>query len=81
MSRVPRDVSGAGLVKALRKVGYEPVRQVGSHIRLTTQVNGEHHVTVPNHNPVPVGTLTGIVGDVSDHLKITREELLDLLFG
>ncbi|MGH7956922.1 MAG: hypothetical protein ACREH8_07905 [Opitutaceae bacterium] len=26
------------------------MRQDGSHIRLTTQRGGEHHVTVPNHN-------------------------------
>lgn len=44
--RLPRDLSGADLVKALRSRGYEPTRQTGSHIRLTTRQNGDHHITV-----------------------------------
>jgi len=34
--KVPRDLSGAALAKALSKVGYQMTRQTGSHIRLTT---------------------------------------------
>ena len=30
--------------------GYEVTRQTGSHLRLTTEVNGEHHITIPNHD-------------------------------
>ena len=40
----------------------------------------QHHVTVPAHDPLKVGTLSGILGDVAGHLKITREELLRRLF-
>lgn len=47
--KTPRDVSGPDLVKALGVMGYERIRQDGSHIRLTTQLDGEFHVTVPNH--------------------------------
>ena len=36
--RLPRDVSGAALVAALRRLGYERVRQRGSHVRVTTQM-------------------------------------------
>lgn len=35
--KLPRDVSGPELVKALRKLGYQPDRQRGSHVRVTTQ--------------------------------------------
>ena len=35
--KIPRDISGSELVKLLKKYGYEPTRQVGSHIRITTQ--------------------------------------------
>jgi predicted RNA binding protein YcfA (HicA-like mRNA interferase family) len=48
--KLPRDLSGPELAKLLRKVGYELTRQTGSHLRLTTQQQGEHHVTVPNHS-------------------------------
>lgn len=44
--RLPRDLSGRELAKALRAFGYESTRQSGSHMRLTTSQMGEHHVTV-----------------------------------
>ena len=74
--KIPRDVSGPQLVKALRVLGYARVRQDGSHIRLTTQLNGEHHITVPDHHPVRIGTLSGILKDVAAHHRLTLEELL-----
>ncbi|MCC6354241.1 MAG: type II toxin-antitoxin system HicA family toxin [Verrucomicrobiae bacterium] len=78
--KVPRDVTAARLVKALRALGYERIRQDGSHIRLTTQLNGVHHVTVPNHQPLKVGTLVGgVLKPVAAHHGITVEELLTKL--
>lgn len=74
--RLPRDVSGADLIKAFRPLGYEATRQTGSHIRLTTGENGTHHVTIPNHNPIRIGTLAGILDDVAKHFNISRQELL-----
>lgn len=41
--KLPRDLSGQDLVKALSCLGYQVSHQTGSHIRLTTQQNGEHH--------------------------------------
>jgi predicted RNA binding protein YcfA (HicA-like mRNA interferase family) len=78
--RLPRDVSGQALAKALSKVGYTVTRQTGSHIRLTTQELGEHHVTVPDHDPIRVGTLAGLLSDIADHLEIGRDELVRKLF-
>ena len=77
--KLPRDLSGPELAKLLRTVGYEITRQTGSHLRLTTRVLGEHHVTIPNHSPLKVGTLAGILSDVSQHLGITKSELLERL--
>ena len=74
--RLPRDVSGAELVKALRRLGYEVTRQSGSHIRITTLENGTHHVTIPDHDPLRIGTLASILDDVADHFSIDRKELL-----
>jgi predicted RNA binding protein YcfA (HicA-like mRNA interferase family) len=78
--RLPRDLSGNDLARALRKCGYEVTRQTGSHMRLTTQEKGEHHITIPRHDPLRVGTLSAILGDVADHLGITRDELARRLF-
>ena len=79
--KLPRDLSGAGLVKALSRVGYRVTRQTGSHVRLTTDRPTQHHVTVPTHDPLKVGTLSGILGDIAVHLKISRDDLLQKLFG
>jgi len=50
--RLPRDLTGAELVRRLAKLGYGVTRQSGSHMRLTSQLHGEHHVTVPRHDPL-----------------------------
>jgi predicted RNA binding protein YcfA (HicA-like mRNA interferase family) len=78
--KTPRDVSGAELVKALRKFGYEFMRQAGSHIMIETEENGQHLVVVPNHNPIKVGTLNGIIGDVAEHFSLSKEEVIRKLF-
>jgi predicted RNA binding protein YcfA (HicA-like mRNA interferase family) len=66
--RLPRDVSGDELARALGDLGYRMDRQTGSHLRLTTLEGGEHHVTIPRPAPLRVGTLAGILGDVAAHL-------------
>ena len=78
--RLPRDVSGKSLVEMLARLGYAVSRQTGSHIRLTTQEHGEHHLTIPNHDPLRVGTLAAIVGDVARHFQVTRDEIASRLF-
>jgi hypothetical protein len=40
-----------------------------------------HHITIPNHAPLRVGTLAGILADVAEHFSVSREQLLDQLFG
>ena len=79
--KLPRDLDGRGLARTLRSLGYEITRQNGSHMRLTTQEGGEHHITIPNHSPLRVGTLAGILGDVAGHFGVSRDELLDQLFA
>jgi len=78
--KIPRDISGSKLIKKLKKYGYEKTRQTGSHIRLTTQENGEHHITIPKHNPLRVGTISGILSEVANHLNKTKDEILKELF-
>jgi predicted RNA binding protein YcfA (HicA-like mRNA interferase family) len=79
--RLPRDVSGAALAHALGALGYRVVRQTGSHMRLTTSERGEHHVTIPKHDSLRAGTLSAILGDVADHFELTRDEVIERVFG
>jgi predicted RNA binding protein YcfA (HicA-like mRNA interferase family) len=77
--KLPRDVSGDDLARALEHFGYEVVRTTGSHMRLRTYRNGEHYVTIPRHPTLYVGTLASILRDVCDHLKINKEEIIRYL--
>ena len=77
--KIPRDLSGAELVRSLRLLGYMSVRQAGSHLRLTTQRDGEYHVTVPAHSPLKVGTLNSILKLIAAHHGMTVAVLLDTL--
>ena len=79
--KLPRDLSGRDLAKALQALGYSVTRQTGSHLRLTTTTQGEHHVTVPDHDALRVGTLSGVLADVAAPFNLTREELMKRLFG
>lgn len=77
--RLPRDVSGYHLASAVSEFGYEITRQTGSHLRLTTNINGEHHITIPAHDALKIGTLSSILGEIARHLEISKTELTDQL--
>ncbi len=80
--KLPRDISGAELARLLSRQGYHIVRQTGSHIRLTSSIRGtEHHITIPAHSPLKVGTLSAVLGDVAEYLDLERERLAQELFG
>lgn len=65
--RVPRDLSGADRVKRLRRFGY-------------SVTHGEHHITIPNHDPLKLGTLASILAGVAVHHGLARDELIQRLF-
>ena len=80
--RVPRDLPGAELASLLRPYGYDVTRQTGSHLRLTSRLKGtEHHVTIPRHRDLRVGTLNAILTDVASYLEIDRQKLAEELFS
>jgi predicted RNA binding protein YcfA (HicA-like mRNA interferase family) len=79
--KLPRDLSGAELAKGLAALGYRATRQTGSHLRLTTEEHGEHHVSVPAHKVLPLGTLRSILRDVARHAGLSLEETVQRLFG
>lgn len=78
--RLPRDLSGAELIRHLGRLGYTVTRQTGSHVRLTCPAPQEHHVTVPLHDPLRVGTLAAILSAVASAHGLSREDLLAKLF-
>ena len=79
--RLPRDLSGSDLVKRLDRLGYHVTRQTGSHMRLTSTAHGEHHITVPRHDPLRIGTLAAVLDAVARHHGLSRDALLERLFN
>ena len=78
--RIPRDITGLELIKILKPFGYQISRQTGSHIRITTEMSGLHHITIPNHNPLRIRTISSILLEVAQHFNITKDGLVNQLF-
>jgi predicted RNA binding protein YcfA (HicA-like mRNA interferase family) len=79
MPRLPQ-ISGRELVRLLESLGYETLRQRGSHVRLRrVSTAGEHNVTVPDHKVVAKGTLNDILTRVSIWTGLSKDELVKQL--
>jgi len=79
--RLPRDLSGVELAKLLRRYGYDVSRQTGSHVRLTSNLRGVQHPTIPAHKSLKVGTLGAILSEVALYLEIERSRVEEELFS
>jgi len=69
------------LVKLLGRYGYRVTWQTGSHIRLTTTLGGEHHITIPSHPLLRVGTLNAILSEIAWHFKIDKAKLIQKMWS
>ena len=75
MPKLPR-ISSKKAIKALEKLGFQQVRQTGSHVvmkKITS--DGQIGCVVPIHRELKVGTLSGILRQA----KVTPEEFIDNL--
>lgn len=80
--KLPRGLGGDELCRLLGKRGYKIVRQTGSHIRMTAKIkDDEHHISIPQHSPLKVGTLNGILNDIAAYLGVDKTKLIKELFG
>jgi len=79
MPKFPQ-VSGSDVVELLQSLGYEIVRQRGSHIRLKkVSPLGEHNITVPAHKVLAKGTLGDILNKLSLWNNIPKDDLISRL--
>ncbi|MDZ4063308.1 MAG: type II toxin-antitoxin system HicA family toxin [Coriobacteriia bacterium] len=79
--RKPRDISTEELIRRLKPFGYQPTRQTGSHIRLTTERNGQHHITIPQKRQLTIGKINAVLWEMVRHFRIERKVLIDQIFG
>ncbi|WP_456365249.1 type II toxin-antitoxin system HicA family toxin [Thermococcus sp.] len=73
MSKLPRGISGADAIKALKKVGYRPIRQKGSHVVL--EGRDGRLIVVPLHKRLKTGLLRAIIREAG----LSVEEFIELL--
>ncbi|MCG2775120.1 MAG: type II toxin-antitoxin system HicA family toxin [Desulfobacterales bacterium] len=82
MSKKLPVISGKNLISCLIGIGYQVVRQRGSHVRLEKSTNaGLHKITIPNHNPVAKGTLNDIITKISIWNQIPKDTLIEMIKG
>jgi predicted RNA binding protein YcfA (HicA-like mRNA interferase family) len=77
--KLPRAVSADRLIRALETLGYEIVRQKGSHVRLRHDGPPAHSITIPLHNPLKTGTLHAILTEVGQVRSVAVESLAERL--
>lgn len=71
MPKLPR-VSGAQIQRALEQLGFEKMRQSGSHVVMKRESRG---CVVPLHDEVKVGTLAGVLRQAD----VSSEEFIQAL--
>jgi len=75
MNKLPRNLSGKEVVKALGKAGFYFKRQKGSHIVLRRD-KPFAQVVVPNHKSIDTGTLANILDgagiSVNQFVELTK---------
>jgi predicted RNA binding protein YcfA (HicA-like mRNA interferase family) len=80
--KLPRNIGGEKLCQLLETYDYKIIRQTGSHIRLTSAIKGEeHHITIPRHSPIKIGTLNQIISTVAIYLGMDKKDLIENLFS
>jgi predicted RNA binding protein YcfA (HicA-like mRNA interferase family) len=73
MPRMPR-ISSKEAIRALERLGFEQVRQTGSHVVMKKETEeGEIGCVVPLHRELKVGTLSGIL----KQSQISIEEFIE----
>jgi predicted RNA binding protein YcfA (HicA-like mRNA interferase family) len=75
--KLPRDLSGADLIKLLCKhFGYRRVTQEGSHVILETNDPRQHRISIPVHSPLRLGTLNAILRAIAALKGVEKEDIL-----
>ena len=48
---------------------------------VTTETNGQHHLAIPNHDSIKIGTLNGIINRVAIHFDLDKKEVFEKIFS
>jgi hypothetical protein len=78
--RIPANLSPEELSAALSNGGYAVTKQTPHHVRLTTLLRGEHHVTFPRDQVLDIRTTSAVLGAVAAHHRLSLAEMSERLF-
>ena len=76
--RLPSDLTGQELVKGLKQLGFEKLRQSGSHV-IVVYLETNDTISIPLHRPIKRGTLRSILKSVEELTGKNLFEILDAL--
>ena len=82
MSRKWPRVPARRLISLLKRLGYQEVRQRGSHLKLRKTVKGKPHtivIVVHSGKDLPPGYVSDVLKDVARRHEIPVEELINQL--
>ena len=75
MPKMPR-ISSREAIRALERLGFKAIRQMGSHVVMKKETKGgKVGCVVPMHQELKVGTLSGILKQA----QVTVEEFIENL--
>jgi predicted RNA binding protein YcfA (HicA-like mRNA interferase family) len=77
---LPRGLSGRQLMRLAEQLGYRYDRSSGSHVIYVLQRNGLHHICIPDHKEISLGTLNDLLNDMARQLGLSKAELIAKLF-
>jgi hypothetical protein len=77
---IPTRLTPEELSAALSNGGYAVTKETRRHVRLTTLIRGEHHVTFPCQGELDEETTTEVLALVAKHHRQTVSELAERLF-
>lgn len=76
MTKLPT-LTGNQVIRALEKVGFEVIRQKGSHVRLRHTEHQQRVATIPTHPGKNIGR--GLLGKILRTSELSQAELLSLI--
>jgi predicted RNA binding protein YcfA (HicA-like mRNA interferase family) len=77
--KLPRDVSGEQLARIVERLGYQFIRQNGSHARFTHPGPPQAHIVIPMHKQIKVGTLHDILSTIAEQRERSLNEIVALI--
>jgi predicted RNA binding protein YcfA (HicA-like mRNA interferase family) len=80
MTKIPRNLDSNDFIKLLKYLNYNFVHQRGSHIKFSKTINdSKFSISLPNHKPLKVGTLSAIINQICIQNNMQKDEIIRIV--